>query len=84
MSIDYILDRVADNKFRGYKLNQINFYDNLNEMMLSVSQLKLCKDLGISRTNFSRWAKGTEPTIAKLVLLSDYLHCNIDDLLERE
>jgi len=84
MSIDYILDRTADNRFKKYSLTQSNFYINLKKMMISASQLKLCKDLGISRTNFSRWKNGTKPTIAKLILIADYLNCNIDELLEHE
>lgn len=84
MSIDYILDRVTDNKFKSYSLTQSKFYSNLENMMLSTSQSKLCNDLGISRTNFSRWSNGTNPTLAKLISLANYLHCDIDDLLDRE
>lgn len=84
MSIDYIFDRTADNDFKRYSLNQLQFYANLEKIMNSTSQSKLCKELGISRTNFSRWANGTKPTLAKLIALANYLHCDIDELLETE
>lgn len=84
MSIDYILDRTTDNKFKKYSLTQSKFYTYLDKIMMSISQSQLCKDLGISRTNFSRWANGTKPTLAKLIILANYLHCNIDELLEHE
>lgn len=86
VSIDYILDKSQDNYFKKYKLDQTNFYNNLKRMMeiSHISQLQLCKDLNISRTNFSRWNNGTSPSVTKLITLSNYLNCNIDDLLECE
>lgn len=85
MSIDYMLNRVEDNYFREYSVIQKGFYENLiNVMGNGVSQVKLCKDLGISRTNFSRWKNGTIPTMSKLVSLSNYLNCTIDELLEHK
>ena len=84
MSIDYILDRTTNNQFKRYSSNQSQFYTNLVKVMSSTSQSKLCKELEISRTNFSRWANGTKPTFAKLITLANYLHCDIDELLERE
>jgi len=83
-SIDYIINRVNTNKFKKYSLTQSTFYTNLEKMMNSIPQTKLCKDLGISRTNFSRWSTGTKPTLSKLITLANYLHCNIDELLEHE
>ncbi|MBQ8522315.1 MAG: helix-turn-helix transcriptional regulator [Clostridia bacterium] len=83
-SIDYILNRVDINKFKKYSLTQSKFYANLKKMMLSTSQTKLCKDLGISRTNFSRWSTGTKPTLSKIIAIANYLNCNIDELLEIE
>lgn len=85
MSIDYILDRCDNNYFKKYSLSQTNFYSNLKTLLgKSTSQVKVCKDLGISRTNFSRWKNGTSPTISKLISLANYLNCNIDDLLDHE
>ena len=84
MSIDYILDRTEENKFKQYTLHQSRFYSNLKRMMASISQAKLCKDLNISRTNFSRWANTTRPSLEKLISLANYLSCSIDDLLEHE
>ena len=84
MTIDYILDRTTDNKFKKYTLKQSTLYNNISKMMMSTSQSKLCDELGISRTNFSRWSNGTKPTLSKLLILADYLHCTIDELLEHE
>ena len=86
MSIDYILYKSEDNHFKKYKLNQTNFYNNLkrNMQLLNISQSQLCKDLNISRTNFSRWNNGTSPSITKLITLTNYLNCTINDLLDFE
>jgi len=84
--IDYLLFKSTDETFRKYKLNQSSFYNKLNAEIKSmgISQVKLCKDLNISRTNLSRWKNGTNPTLTKLISLAEYLNCNIDDLLEHE
>ncbi len=86
LSIDYIVGTTDDNNFKRYKLKQTKFYDNLEKMRssLNISKLKLCSDLGISRTNFSRWKYGTAPSISKIVDIAKYFECNIDELLETE
>lgn len=83
VSIDYILNRTLENNFRPYKFEQKMFYKKLTDILksLNVSQSKICKDLNISRTNFSRWKNGTQPSLTKLIAISNYLKCNIDDLL---
>ncbi len=85
MNVDYILNRDDYNNFKKYSLPQTKFYLNLKTMLgENLSQVKVCKDLGISRTNFSRWKNGTNPTMSKLISLANYLNCNIDDLLSHE
>lgn len=85
VSIDYLLDKSTENKFKPYKLEQNNFYNTLSIILKknNISQTKLCSDLQISRTNFSRWKNGTQPSLEKLILISTYLNCSIDDLLEQ-
>ncbi|MBQ8762205.1 MAG: helix-turn-helix transcriptional regulator [Clostridia bacterium] len=85
-SIDYIIGNTTENNFKKYKINQFNFYNKLNKLLQSakISQVKLCKDLEISRTNLSRWKNGTQPTLNKLISLATYLRCYIDELLEYE
>lgn len=86
VSIDYIVGNCDTNKFYKYKKQQTNIYNVLNQILKTskISQSKLCKDLGISRTNFSSWKNGSTPKFSTLFALSKYLKCNIDELLEKE
>lgn len=86
LSIDYILENTTENNFFKYKLEQNNIYNKLVEALkiANISQVKFCKDLGISRTNFSRWNNGATPKLSTLIDVSKYLGCRIDDLLEKE
>ena len=83
VSIDYIIFQKENNYFKPYSTNQQGFYKNLEQIRVDsgISKLKLCSDLNISRTNFSRWKIGQTPTVYKLIELSQYLDCDIDDLL---
>lgn len=54
MLIDYILDLVNINNHKKYSPKQNIFYANLIQQMSSISRLKICADLGFSRSNFSR------------------------------
>lgn len=69
-----------------YDLENLNFYNNLMVILQKekISQSKLCKDLKISRSNFSRWKNGTNPSINKLIEIASYLYCGIDDLLSHK
>lgn len=86
VSLDYLIGKATESKFKKYKLNQTNFYSKLNALLKAenISQVKLCEDLEMSRTNISRWKNGTTPTLTKLISISNYLGCSIDDLLEHE
>lgn len=86
MSIDYILEFCNENNFHKYKQNQKAIYPKICEMLktMKISQVKFCKDLGISRTNFSRWNHGSQPKLSTLIEISKYFNCMIDDLLETE
>lgn len=86
LSIDYILDRSTENNFKKYKIDQSKFFNNLEKFRIAenLPKTKFCEKLGISRTNFSRWKNGTQPSLTKLIELADFFGCDIDDLLERE
>ena len=83
VSIDYIIYQKDINNFQPYEVSQAGFFEKLEQIRLDagISQSKLCADLNISRTNFSRWKHGTTPSIYKLIELAEYLNCDIDDLL---
>ena len=82
-SIDYIINQKEINNFSPYSTNQNGFFEKLENIRKAnkIPQRKLCKDLRISRTNFFNWKNGTIPTMYKLIELSQYLDCDIDDLL---
>ncbi|MCI8555925.1 MAG: helix-turn-helix domain-containing protein [Clostridia bacterium] len=86
VSIDYLLDKSNEVNFKKYDLMNIGFYQNLNRLMnfYQISQYKICFDIGISRTNFSRWKNGTLPSLEILEKISQYLNCSIDELLNHE
>lgn len=85
VSLDYMLDKTIENNYKEYNINQIGFYSKLQNLMkyANISQSKFCADLNFSRTNFSRWKNGTLPSLSKLIAISNYLNCSIDDLLEK-
>ena len=84
LSLDYILERTTENNFRKYKYPQTKIFKKIYNMLLqqNISQTKLCKDLNISRTNFSLWKNKFNPRLSMLISIADYLGCDIDDLLE--
>ena len=86
VSIDYIFEKTTQNRFQKYKTQQDNIYKKLIEILQTenISQVKFCKDLGISRTNFSRWKNGAQPKLSTIIDITNYLNLTIDDLLERE
>lgn len=84
MSISYILDQSSENKSKKYSLYQ-NYYKNINNALSAqnISQRALCRELEISRTNFSRWKSGVQPSLSILLEIAKYLKCSIDDILEK-
>ena len=55
LSIDYIFENTTQNNFSKYKVEQNNIYPKIIDTLksMNISQVKICKDLAISRTNFS-------------------------------
>ena len=83
-SLDYILERTAENDFKRYTYPQTQIFYKIDLLLKEqeISQTKLCKDLNISRTNFSIWKNQFNPRLSMLIIIADYLGCNLDDLLE--
>lgn len=86
VSIDYIVDRTAENNFKRYSETQLHFCENLLKIMKvgNISQCKIADDLQIGRSNFVYWRRGRSPKLNTLIELANYLNCNIDDLLDTE
>ena len=86
VSLDYLVGKKEENNFKKYKIEQSDFFNKVkNQLHLNgVTIKKLCTDLGFSRTNFSRWKKGTNPNFLNIICISEYLKCDIDDILEKE
>jgi len=83
VSLDYMFDFANENYYKPYSLNSIRFYDNLMEWIKSkkISARQFCKDLGYSKDNIARWKNGTQPTIQRLLEMTQYFGCSIDDLI---
>ncbi|MBR2970767.1 MAG: transcriptional regulator [Clostridia bacterium] len=83
VSIDYLLERSDDNRFKPYTIDSQAFYSNLLALMRAkkISGRKLCKELSLARISLSRWKNGTLPSLQKLIEIADYFGCTIDDLL---
>lgn len=86
VSLDYLLGNIDVYKFRRYKTQQINIYNNINNILssLNISKYKLCKDTGLTYRNFARWKNGSIPKFSTIIEISKYLNCRIDDILDRE
>lgn len=86
VSLDYIINENYTNDFKKYKVKQENFYKNLQNVLSSVNiaKNKMCNDLNISRNNLTRWKSGSQPKLSTLIQITDYLKCDIDDLLDHE
>ena len=83
VSLDYMFDFDNENHYKPYSVNSIRFYENLMEWIKSkrISARQFCKDLGYSKDNIARWKNGTQPTIQRLLEMTQYFGCSIDDLI---
>ena len=86
VTIDYILNFTNENNFKPYKKDQYNFYKKLKLLMKenNISAEQVARDLKISNSNFGRWRNGTLPSLSKIIDISNYLNCSIDELLDKE
>ena len=85
ISLDYLLGNTNVNNFRKYKQTQ-NIYPKLVELMKinKISQVKICNEVGITRSNFSKWKYGSVPKFSTLIQLAEVIGENIDKFLDFE
>jgi len=83
VSIDYLFEFVNENHFKQYNYENLKFYENLISCIESkkISSRQFCKDLGYSKDNILRWKNGIQPTVQRLLEMTQYFGCSIDDLI---
>lgn len=83
VSLDYMLDYTDINKFKEYDVEKINFNENLRKILKDekISMKKMARDLKMGEPNFVRWNHGVFPRLDKLIDITKYLKCSIDDLI---
>lgn len=83
VSLDYLFEFSNENHYKEYIIDNLKFYENLTLLINSkkISARKFCKDLGYSKDNILRWKNGTQPTIQRMLEMSNYFGCSIDDLI---
>lgn len=86
VSLDYFVGKSSKNNYKKYKIDNIKFYEHLcaNLKALNITKSKFANDLGIGRPNFTYWKNGSLPKLKLLIEISNYLGCDIDELLETE
>ena len=84
VSIDYLFELTDENHFKEYNEASLKFYDNLTSYIKNrkISARQFCKDLGFAKDNILRWKKGTQPSIQRLLDMTQYFNCSIDDLIK--
>ena len=83
ISLNYLFEYTNENNFKEYNAKNLKFYENLILFINSkkISARQFCKDLGYSKDNIIRWKNGIQPTLQKLIEITKYFGCTIDDLL---
>lgn len=82
-SLDYLFEFSNENHFKEYDIDNLKFYENLISFINNkkISARKFCKDLGYAKDNILRWKNGIQPTIQRLLEMTEYLGCSLDDLI---
>ena len=85
VSIEYLIGIADVNNFREYDTKQ-NFYKKIKDVLKqnNLSETKFCKDLGISRTNFTRWKNGSDISLGLLVDFSNYFNYSLEEFLDKK
>lgn len=83
VSLDYLFEFSNENHFKEYDIDNLKFYENLISFINNkkISARKFCKDLGYAKDNIIRWKNGTNPTILRMLEITEYFGCSIDDLI---
>ena len=84
VSLDYLFEFTSENHFKEYKEDKFYFFENLISYIdnKKISARQFCKDLGYSKDNIVRWRNGIQPTIQRLLEMTEYFGCSIDDLIK--
>ena len=83
VSLDYLFEFSNENHFKEYDIDNLKFYENLISFINNkkISARKFCKDLGYAKDNILRWKNGIQPTIQRLLEMTEYFGCSLDDLI---
>lgn len=83
VSLDYLFEFSNENRFKEYDIDNLKFYENLISFINNkkISARKFCKDLGYAKDNIIRWKNGIQPTIQRLLEMTEYFGCSLDDLI---
>ena len=83
VSLDYLFEFSNKNHFKEYDIDNLKFYENLISFINNkkISARKFCKDLGYAKDNILRWKNGIQPTIQRLLEMTEYFGCSLDDLI---
>lgn len=83
VSLDYLFEFSNENRFKEYDIDNLKFYENLISFINNkkISARKFCKDLGYAKDNILRWKNGIQPTIQRLLEMTGYFGCSLDDLI---
>lgn len=83
VSLDYLFEFSNENHFKKYDIDNLKFYENLISFIdnKKISARKFCKDLGYAKDNILRWKNGIQPTIQRLLEMTGYFGCSLDDLI---
>ncbi len=83
VSLDYLFEFTSESHFKEYTEDKYHFYENLISYIDSkkISARQFCKDLGYSKDNILRWKNRVQPTIQRLLEMTEYFGCSIDDLI---
>ena len=83
VSLDYLFEFSNENRFKEYDIDNLKFYENLISFINNkkISARKFCKDLGYAKDNILRWKNGIQPTIQRLLEMTEYFGCSLDDLI---
>ncbi|MBQ7885167.1 MAG: helix-turn-helix transcriptional regulator [Clostridia bacterium] len=84
-SLDYF-EKKTKTFYCDYKKDyKINIYESVKKYMAekNVTFQRMCADLGMSRTNLTRWRDGDAPKYQTVVQMANYLNMSIDEFIGR-
>ena len=84
-SLDYFEKKTKRFTYKFNKDYKVDLYTTVKDYLkqYNISYLKLCRDIGISRANLTRWGQGGEPKYQTVVNLANYFKVSIDKFIGR-